>query len=112
MYNLSQLGFGVLTLAAFAAILTGIPNGLLGNPDMSVSGFQSSGQSLSWFADQTRDSTPSATVLSLPDVELQGADSGVGALADLRLDPVAAVGVAELRQRWPVAKARKEGARR
>ena len=66
VYNLSQLGFGVLTLAAFAAILTGIPNGLLGNPDMSVSGFQSSGQSLSWFADQTRDSTPSATVLSLP----------------------------------------------
>ena len=66
VYNLSQLGFGVLTLAAFAAILTGIPNGLLGNPDMSVRGFQSSGQSLSWFADQTRHSTPSATVWSLP----------------------------------------------
>ena len=66
VYNLSQLGFAALTLAAFAAILTGIPNGLLGNPDMSIGGYQSSAQTLSWFADQTVDRTPEATVWSLP----------------------------------------------
>ena len=65
-YNLSQIGFGILTLLAFAAILVGIPSGLLGNPNMSVAGFESSGQSLSWFADKTDNATPSATVLSLP----------------------------------------------
>ena len=66
VYNLSQLGFAALTLAAFAAILTGIPNGLLGSPDMSVGGYQSSGQTLSWFADQATDRTPEAAVWSLP----------------------------------------------
>ena len=65
-YNLSQIGFGLLTLAAFAAILAGIPSGLLGNPDMSVAGFESSAQRLSWFADKTDDATPQATVLSVP----------------------------------------------
>ena len=65
-YNLSQIGFGILTLAAFAAILAGIPSGLLGSPDMSVAGFESSGQRLSWFADKTDDATPQATVFSVP----------------------------------------------
>lgn len=65
-YNLSQIGFGILTLAAFAAILAGIPSGLLGNPDMSVAGYESSAQRLSWFADRTDNATPQATVLSVP----------------------------------------------
>ena len=65
-YNLSQIGFGILTLAAFAAILTGIPNGLLGNPDMTVTGYQSTGHPLTWFTDQTTSALPEGTVWSLP----------------------------------------------
>ena len=65
-YNLSQLAFAALTLAAFIAILIGISMGLLSDPDMSVTGFQSSSNHLSWFADQTDDATPAAAVYSLP----------------------------------------------
>ena len=66
IYNVSQIGFGVLTLSAFAAILAGIPNGLLGDPDMSVTGFGSSGQHLLWFADRTAGALPPVSVWSLP----------------------------------------------
>ena len=65
-YNLSQIGFGLLTALAFSAILIGIPSGLLGNPDMHVTGFQSEGHQLTWFADQTETTTPGAAVWSLP----------------------------------------------
>ena len=65
-YNVSQVGLGLLTLLAFAAILVGIPAGLLGNPDMHVTGYHSSGHRLTWFADQSATTTPAAAVWSLP----------------------------------------------
>ena len=65
-YNTAQIAFGLLALLAFAAILNSIPNGLLGEPDMSVAGFGSSGDNLRWFADQTESVTPEAAVWSLP----------------------------------------------
>ncbi len=65
-YNTSQIAFAMLTLAAFAAILIGVPTGLLGHPDMHVAGFQSTGQRLSWFADQAAAVTPEASAWSLP----------------------------------------------
>ena len=66
LYNALQIGFGLLTLIAFAAILAGIQSGLLGSPDMSVTGFESSGKQLSWFADKTAGAMPQAAVYSLP----------------------------------------------
>ena len=66
LYNALQIGFGLLTLIAFAAILVGIQSGLLGSPDMSVTGFESSGKQLSWFADKTDGAMPQAAVYSLP----------------------------------------------
>ena len=66
VYNLSQIGFALLSLAALAALLTGIPQGLLGNPDMSLTGFESQGRTLTWFADQTADALPETEVWSLP----------------------------------------------
>ena len=65
-YNLSQIGLAVLSLAALGAIVTTLPNGLLGTPDMHVTGYESHGNSLSWFADQTDSATPIASVWSLP----------------------------------------------
>ena len=66
LYNTTQVGFAVLTLAAFAAILAGIPHGLLGMPDMSVRGYESAGRELTWFADRTDSALPQASVWSLP----------------------------------------------
>ena len=66
LYNTTQVGFGLLTLAAFAAILTGVPHGLLGAPDMSVRGYESAGRALTWFADRTDSALPQASVWSLP----------------------------------------------
>lgn len=66
VYRVSQIGFGALTLAAFAAIVAGIGAGLLGNPDMSVTGYGSVGNQLRWFADQTGNAIPEATAYSVP----------------------------------------------
>ena len=66
VYNGTQIGFGILTLAAFAAILAGVPHGLLGTPDMSVRGFGAGDGALTWFADRTDDQMAQATVWSLP----------------------------------------------
>ncbi len=66
LYNTTQIGFAVLTLAAFAAILAGIPHGLLGAPDMSVRGYESAGRELTWFADRTDSALAQASVWSLP----------------------------------------------
>ena len=66
VYRVSQIGFGALTLAAFAAIVAGIGAGLLGNPDMSVTGNASVGNELRWFADQTANAIPEAIAYSVP----------------------------------------------
>ena len=66
VYRVSQIGFGALTLAAFAAIVAGIGAGLLGNPDMSVTGNASVGNELRWFADQTDNAIPEAIAYSVP----------------------------------------------
>ena len=66
VYRITQIGFGALTLAAFAAIVAGIGAGLLGNPDMSVSGYGSVGNELRWFADQTSSAIPEAVAYSVP----------------------------------------------
>ena len=66
IYRLSQIGFGMLTLAAFAAIVAGIGVGLLGNPDMHILGYGSAGSELRWFADRTQSAIPEASVYSVP----------------------------------------------
>lgn len=66
VYNLSQIGLAMLTVVAFAAIIVGIPAGLLGSPDMHVTGYESEGRRLTWFIDQTETTTPAAAAWSLP----------------------------------------------
>ena len=65
-YNLSQIGLAILSVAALGAIVTTLPNGLLGTPNMHVTGYESHGNSLSWFADQTDSAIPIASVWSFP----------------------------------------------
>ena len=65
-FNLVQVGFAGLTIIALSTIVTTLPNGLLGVPDMNVSGYGSFGNSLKWFADQSESVLPTAAVWSVP----------------------------------------------
>jgi hypothetical protein len=64
-FNLMQIGLAVLTLAALAVLISAVPKGLLGLPDMHVAGNDSSAWQLSWFADQAGDALPHAGVFSV-----------------------------------------------
>jgi hypothetical protein len=65
-YDLVQLFVAAMTIAALAAIVTAVPAGLLGTPDMHIAGNGSWGNSLKWFADRSESLLPDATVVSLP----------------------------------------------
>lgn len=65
-FNLVQLAFAGLTIVALLTIVTNLPSGLLGAPDMNVTGNGSHGNTLKWFADQSTTALPTAIVLSVP----------------------------------------------
>lgn len=65
-FNLMQIGIVLLTVIALCCLVLSIHNGLLGEPDMVVSGSDSFARNLHWFADRSSDTLPSASVLSLP----------------------------------------------
>ncbi len=64
-FNLLQFGLAALTLIALAVLISAIPKGLLGLPDMHVAGNDSSAWSLRWFADQSANALPSGGVFSV-----------------------------------------------
>lgn len=61
-----QIALVGLTLAAAVALISAIPNGLLGQPDMGVVGNGSDAHRLQWFADQSESALPQASAFSLP----------------------------------------------
>jgi hypothetical protein len=65
-FNLLQVGLAVLTVVALIALASAIPQGLLGQPDMHVTGNGSYAQYLQWFTDRSADALPQATAVSLP----------------------------------------------
>ena len=65
-FNLIQLGIGGLSVVALLSIVTALPQGLLGTPDMHVAGHNSYGDVLSWFADSSDSALPAASVFSVP----------------------------------------------
>ncbi|MEO1203375.1 MAG: hypothetical protein AAFX10_11750, partial [Pseudomonadota bacterium] len=65
-YNPVQAGLIVITVIALLAIVISLPVGLLGSPDMHVTGNQSYGNQLRWFADQSAGTLPVATAVSAP----------------------------------------------
>jgi hypothetical protein len=65
-FNLLQVVLGLLTLVAVICLVSAIPQGLLGQPDMHVTGNGSYTQSLHWFTDRTADALPQASAISLP----------------------------------------------
>jgi hypothetical protein len=55
-----------MTIIALSAIVSSLPGGLLGTPDMHVIGNGSHGNSLSWFADRSDSVLPTAVAWSVP----------------------------------------------
>jgi len=60
-----QIALVGLSIAAAMALITAVPYGLLGNPDMHVVNPAGDGV-LHWFADQSSDALPAAGVVSVP----------------------------------------------
>jgi hypothetical protein len=65
-FNLVQLAVAGLTIIALSTIVSSLPGGLLGVPDMSVTGNGSHGNTLRWFADQSTAALPQAAAFSVP----------------------------------------------
>jgi len=65
-FNAAQVAVAVLTVTALIAIVSSLPQGLLGTPDMHVTGNGSAGNSLKWFADRSDTVLPTASAWSVP----------------------------------------------
>ena len=65
-FNFMQIGLAGLTLLALASLLFAISRGLIGHPDMNISGNGSSAYYLRWYQDISEGILPGAWVFSLP----------------------------------------------
>lgn len=65
-FNLAQVGLVLLTLLALSYLFFAIQQGLLGQPNMQISGNHSYGNLLRWYQDRSTANLPQAWVLSLP----------------------------------------------
>ncbi len=66
LYNLTQTGLIIWTLVAMSGLYMAISRGLLGIPDMQISGNNSTQLYLNWSQDRIGTSMPQPWVLSLP----------------------------------------------
>lgn len=65
-FNGMQVGIGLLTITALGILLAAVQNGLLGHPDMQVSGYGSSASRFNWYADRGNSILPQVGVISVP----------------------------------------------
>ena len=65
-FNLVQVIIAGMTIIALASVVTSLPAGLLGTPDMHVAGHNSYGNVLNWFADGSDSVLPIASVITVP----------------------------------------------
>ncbi|MBU1668850.1 hypothetical protein KKC13_10575 [bacterium] len=63
--NLTQIGLVLLTLIAISTIVGAVSVGLLGNPEMMITGNQSYGNFLNWYSDRITGAVPEPTVISV-----------------------------------------------
>ncbi len=65
-FNFVQIGIVILTIAAGIALFSAIRTGLLGAPDLHVTGNGSHAHGLQWFHDQTASAMPVGVAYTLP----------------------------------------------
>ena len=66
LFNLAQIGLGLLTLVALAMLYSAVETGLLGPPEMQVAGNESTAYVLNWYQDRAGESLPQAWIVSVP----------------------------------------------
>jgi hypothetical protein len=65
VFNATQIVLVLLTLFALGSLLAAIPNGLLGSPDMHVTGPATHAGHLEWFHDRVDDALPRPVTISI-----------------------------------------------
>ena len=65
-FNLIQIALAGITIIALYNVVMVLPQGLLGTPDMHVTGHNSHAGVLSWFADRSESVLPVAMVVTVP----------------------------------------------
>lgn len=65
-FNFRQAALAAFTVVAMLLLFEGIRQGLLGSPEMRISGNGSSGTQLRWYQDINGEKTPAAWIVSLP----------------------------------------------
>jgi len=65
-FNVFQIVLVLLILLSLAALTASIQQGLLGTPDMQITGNGSSAYQLNWFSDRMNEVLPQATLISVP----------------------------------------------
>jgi len=65
-FNVVQVVIAGMTVLALLAIVSALPQGLLGTPDMHVTGHNSTDSSLAWFADRSTAALPQAAAFTVP----------------------------------------------
>jgi hypothetical protein len=65
-FRLLQIALAVLTVSALMSLFASIEAGLLGLPQMQISGNGSSAQNLQWFHDRTANALPQMWAVSVP----------------------------------------------
>lgn len=66
LFNLLQAAIVFITLLALGLLFLAVEQGLLGSPDMQITGNQSSAFNLNWYQDRSLSTLPIATVVSVP----------------------------------------------
>lgn len=64
-FEAAQVGLLVLTAVALLSLVSAIPQGLLGTPDMQIAGYGSTAALLQWFADRSDGALPLASAVSV-----------------------------------------------
>jgi hypothetical protein len=66
VFNLAQIGLGLLTLVALVMLYSAVETGLLGLPEMQVAGNESTATVLNWYQDRAGEILPQAWIVSVP----------------------------------------------
>lgn len=65
-FNLIQIGLAGMTVIALAVLAAAVANGLLGRPDMQITGNGSNAYALNWYQDRTDAALPQPSLISVP----------------------------------------------
>jgi hypothetical protein len=64
-FEAAQIGLLLLTTIALLSLVSAIPQGLLGTPDIKIAGYGSTAAQLKWFADRSDGALPVAGAVSV-----------------------------------------------